>query len=97
MGVGWNVMAGGRLDQRGGPATRRWPTSWLAFLLWTVIAGSLLISWRWNKRYFNNVPRARISGRLTSSRLVSSARTSAFLLARSTLSNSVASLLHTAR
>jgi hypothetical protein len=32
-----------------------------------------------------------------SSRLVSSARTSAFLLARSTLSNSVASLLHTAR
>ena len=35
--------------------------------------------------------------RFTSSRLVSSARTSAFLLARSTLPSSVARLLHTAR
>ena len=34
--------------------------------------------------------------RFTSSRLVSSARTSAFLLARSTLPSSVARLLHTA-
>jgi len=49
------------------------------------------------ERYSDYSPRPRIPGRLTSCRLVSSARTSAFLLARSALSNSVASLLHTAR